>query len=70
MLYCYWFVPVLSITLLCNSSISDQAYLKRIRNFSVLNPTKLLDTSALDTAKAKRVMNFWTAGPVHMTDRL
>jgi hypothetical protein len=47
--------------------LDDQAYLKRIRNFGILNPTRLLDTGALDAEKAKRVMNYWTAGPVHMT---
>jgi hypothetical protein len=47
--------------------IDDQAYLKRIRNFCVLNPTKLLDTGDLNKAMAKRLVQFWTGGPVLMT---
>jgi hypothetical protein len=46
-----------------------QAYMKRIRNFAVLNPTSLLDDGDANKATAKRIKQLWSAGPVHMVDQ-
>jgi hypothetical protein len=49
--------------------LDDQAYLKRIRSFSVINPNNFLtsDTEAISKKDAKKFKQLWN-GPVHMSD--
>jgi hypothetical protein len=47
--------------------IDDQCYLKRIRNFHVINPNLLITPDGISKSDTKTFKMYWKAGPVHMT---
>jgi hypothetical protein len=49
--------------------MDDQSYLKRIRNYCVLNPNTILtpDSDKLTKKDKMTFKQFWNADPVHMT---
>jgi hypothetical protein len=47
--------------------IDDQVYLKRIRNFHVVNPNDIITPDGSTKRDTRTFKTYWRAGPVHMT---
>jgi hypothetical protein len=47
--------------------IDDQSYLKRIRNFIVVNPNMIIAPDSMNKLKTKTFKLYWKSGPIHMT---
>jgi hypothetical protein len=47
--------------------IDDQAFLKRIRNFHVVNPNDIITPDGLTKKDTRAFKMYWRSGPVHMT---
>jgi hypothetical protein len=46
--------------------IDDQSYLKRIRNFIVVNPNLIIAPDSVNKMETKTFKLYWKSGPIHM----
>jgi hypothetical protein len=47
--------------------IDDQSYLKRIRNFIVVNPNLIIAPDSVNKMETKTFKLYWKSGPIHMS---